>query len=166
MAATYEPIASVTLASAAPSVTFSSIPQGFQDIVVRCFALSARVTPVSGFVFRFNSDSATNYSTTRIGGSGSSAFSDRQTSTALPAVQVAGTTFGNFTPISLQLMSYSSTNVYKTGLINSDVVQNLVTRGVLLWRSTAAVTSITLLEEAAGNFAVGSTFSLYGIQAA
>ena len=72
---TYTPIASQTLGSAAASVTFSSIPQGYTDLVIvgNC-GISNTGTTLS---LRFNGDTGTNYSETTISGNGSTAVSSR-----------------------------------------------------------------------------------------
>jgi len=61
MPATYEPIATTTLGSAAATITFSSIPATYTDLVI-VFAgtATANLNPLMSF----NSDSGTNYSTT------------------------------------------------------------------------------------------------------
>lgn len=62
-------------------------------------------------------------------------------------------------------MNYANTNVYKTGLGSVQSTQWDSTKTVGLWRSTAAITSVTYFTTGA-NFTVGSTFSIYGIKAA
>jgi hypothetical protein len=58
---TYEAIATQTLGSAAASVTFSSIPGTYTDLVIVCTPL--RVTAgAEELVFQFNSDTGSNYS--------------------------------------------------------------------------------------------------------
>ena len=75
---TYTPIATQTLGSAAASVTFSSIPQGYTDLVV--VIGSATFSANSSLYFQYNGDTGANYSSTRLTGNGSSASSSRTTS--------------------------------------------------------------------------------------
>jgi hypothetical protein len=60
MATTYEPIATTTLGTAAASITFSSIPATYTDLrlVVMCKLLAHQL-----LMFRFNSDTGSNYLT-------------------------------------------------------------------------------------------------------
>lgn len=160
MAATYTPIASITLGAEASSVTFSSIPQTYTDLIlVGNYSLSGDIS-VS---VRFNSDTGTNYSTTRLLGNGSTASSARTSSATSTNFNIANVTVT--TTISntiLHIMNYSNTTTYKTtiGRANqSDSGTNIFTG---LWRSTAAITSITLLTSS-GTVSSGSTFNLYGI---
>ena len=165
MPATYEPIASATLGSTAASHTFSSIPGTFTDLVIVAVVQSNRSGSVDGGCIQFNSDTGSNYSITRLAGSGTAASSDRQTSATSPIVRIAGDSASAATPVIYQIQSYASTSVFKTGLVTSSESLTLITKGVLLWRSTSAITSVTLFPEVGPNFKAGSTFSLFGIKA-
>ncbi len=165
--ATYEPIATTTLSSAAASVTFSSISGSYTDLVV----VGSIKTGANTYqpILRFNGDSGSNYSSTAIAGSGSAASSNRHTNQngiyANPGPGVG--TAGNFWPWIMQVQNYTNTNVNKTVLHRFNNAESYVVAGVGLWRNTAAITSITLVAEAGSNdFQSGSTFTLYGIKAA
>lgn len=163
MPATYEPIATTTLSTAASTITFSSIPATYTDLrLVFCPIGSTSNYPY----LRFNSDSGSNYSLTRLQGDGSSATSSRQsnqTETFLLNDSLVTTT-----PylITLDIFSYAgSTN--KTTLIENSQDRNgsgSVRRMVSLYRSTSAISTILLYVDS-GNFAVGTTATLYGIKA-
>lgn len=162
---TYEPIASQTLGSAAASVTFSSIPQGYTDLVL----VGSIKTGANTYqpILRFNGDSGSNYSSTVVAGDGSSASSNRHTNQngiyANPGPGVG--TAGNFWPWIIQIQNYANANVNKTVLHRFNNSQSYVVAGVGLWRNTTAITSITLVAEAgSSDFQSGSTFSIYGIQ--
>ena len=173
MPATYEPIASQTLGSSASSVTFSSISGTFTDLI-----LVADVTPATGlfsFMLRINSDTGSNYSATSLYGDGSGAYSVRRTSsTYLLMSESASTQNGSRSIYQVHLQSYANTNVNKTVLGVASIPGATVERQVGLWRSTAAITSLTInnLWGTAATSAIGSdigsgsTFALYGIKAA
>ena len=161
---TYTPIASQTLGSAAASVTFSSIPQGYTDLVL----VGSIKTGANAYqpILRFNGDSGSNYSSTVVAGDGSIASSNRHTNQngiyGNPGPGVG--TAGNFWPWIIQIQNYANANVNKTVLHRFNNSQSYVVAGVGLWRNTTAITSITLVAEAGSNdFQSGSTFSLYGI---
>ena len=79
MPTTYEPIATTTLGSAQATITFSSIPSTYTDLVVVVSALdSNNATPQ----LQFNNDTATNYSNTSLNGNGTTAASTRNSNTA------------------------------------------------------------------------------------
>ena len=66
----------------------------------------------------------------------------------------------------VSINNYSNATTYKTVLWR-DNSNTYVAAQAGLWRSTSAITSITLsTNSSATNFASGSTFSLYGILAA
>lgn len=164
MASTYEPIATTTLGSAANTITFSSIPSTYTDIVAIIVGTSD--TTLSHRI-QFNSDTGTNYSNTWINGNGGSANSGRTTSDGTGirfASQVSGvsSTIPYFSKI--DIFSYAG-STYKTVLGSTANDQNGtgdVFNMVGLWRSTAAITTIkfTLVS---GNYNAGTVFTLYGI---
>jgi hypothetical protein len=158
---TYVALATQTLGTAASSVTFSSISQGYTDLKL---VMNASYSSEDYTCFQFNGDTATNYSETPIVGNGSSVSSGRAANRAFIFTQaVAGTSV----PFMVQsnFMNYSNSTTYKTVLSRSDCASRDVTASVGLWRSTAAITSIKVYGLTGANFQVGSTFSLYGIAA-
>jgi hypothetical protein len=163
--ATYEPIATTTLNSNQGTVTFSTISGSYTDLILICDAKGASAQSVR---MQFNSDTATNYSTANlyanIGGSpdnGSARYTS-ENSIRTSYVQNGLSTTDFLTSI-IHLQNYSNTTTYKTILSRSAQAANLT---VGLWRSTSAITSISLFPAASVNFISGSTFTLYGIAAA
>lgn len=157
---TYVALATQTLGSPVSSVTFSSIPQGYTDLEL--VVSSANATANSTIFIVINGDSGSNYSFTYLNGDGGSATSGR----------VANLTFGvlgdHSTGVSTnfgKFMNYSNTTTNKTWLYRGGQASYVTSAGVNLWRSTAAITSITLTTTSGRNFAVGSTFTIYGIAA-
>ncbi len=162
---TYTKIASTTLGSAAASVTFSSIPSTYTDLVlVMNYFSTASEWPM----IQFNSDTATNYSFTEMYGNGTSAASLRQSSingiwVGYGAYSPAGST--NPGTIIINIQNYSNTTTNKTTLSRSNST-NGVEATVGLWRNTAAINTIVLKHQTATTYIAGSTFNLYGITAA
>ncbi len=161
---TMTPIATNTLSSASATVTFSNIPQNYTDLFL---ATSVKWTGSgdSSFGIRFNSDSGSNYSITRFYGNSSGAGTDRSSNaTSSRGGQLDAT---NFSANFAHIMNYSNSTTYKTLIWRSNISTSTVFTAVSLWRSTSAITSIDLgYFDAAGNWASGTTFTLYGIKAA
>jgi hypothetical protein len=69
-------------------------------------------------------------------------------------------------------MNYSNTTTYKTALIKTRSAEGgwtnaaELTSFIGLWRSTAAITSVSIGANNSKSLPVGCTFSLYGIAAA
>lgn len=158
MTTAWVPLATITLDSAASSVTFSSIPQGYRDLTV-----VARRTVSSGSnseKFYLNGDKTNNnYSRILMYGTGSGS-----------GVSVAGlnsstitiSTTENIT--TYQLMDYSATNKHKVFLYRNDRALDPfkgTLAGAHRWSSNNAVNSIEIDAEN-NTYAIGSTFSLYG----
>ncbi len=158
---TMTPIATQTLSSTTQTVTFSSIPSTYTDLVI---VANGNATNSVNVLFRFNGDTGSNYSVTYVYGDGTSAGGYRDTN-------YTGGFGGNFYTTGRQysiinIMNYSNSTTYKTFLTRANWgANNEVTASVSLWRNTAAVTSISMTTNLNG-FATGTTFTLYGVKAA
>jgi hypothetical protein len=160
---TYEAIATfTTTTSVTTSYTFSSIPGTYTDLVLICNLKATSGN--SSLVARFNGDGGSNYSVTQMYGNGTSAFSQRLSSQTEVYLSYSGFPTATFAPTIVNIMNYSNTTTNKSFVSRSGYAAAYVDASVGLWRSTAAISSITLY---AGNaFDTGCTFSLYGIKAA
>lgn len=158
--ATKIPLATTTLSSSQSSVTFSSINGSYTDLVL---VATGTATTSTGANVQFNSDTASNYSVTRLLGDASSASSNRSTTQTSITVCYNGnwttTSTANFI---VHINNYSNSSTYKTLLSRGSRGDSGADAIVGLWRSTTAITSLTF-NTAAGSFASGSTFTLYGI---
>jgi hypothetical protein len=166
MALTGDPIASITLVSSAASVTFSGIPQTYTDLfLVATFGISANA---DGTRVQYNGDTATNYSNTFLTGNGSAAGSQRETNQASYRAfgSVVGPIAGAVQMGTLNIASYANTNVNKVAFATYSGAGGEVTRGVGLWRSTAAITSLRLFNINGSTFTASSTFDLYALRGA
>jgi hypothetical protein len=154
---TYTPIATTTTSASAGPVTFSSIPSTYTDLIL----VISGVQATSGTVrIQFNGDTASNYSRTDLYGDGSAAASYRESNqTYINFISLQTTQSNSITHI----MNYSNTATYKTALTRYNTpTSGVVAAGVLLWRSTAAISTITLTNTSN----VTATLTLYGIAAA
>ena len=168
-AVTYTPIATNTLSSAASSVTFSSIPGTYKDLVLVSVVTCA--TDSANQRMTVNGDSSSLYSTTRISGNGSTAASGRYSGLAyflLTGGAINPPSTNGSQIIITNFMNYSNTTTYKTILVKGSNATGSTYPGVEynveLYRSTNAISSFTLSTDAA-NFNSGCTFTLYGIGA-
>jgi hypothetical protein len=164
MPATYEPIATTTLGSAAADITFSSISGSYTDLrlVFEGLAVSAGVN----IYCQVNGDTATNYSHTRLTGNGSAASSSRGSSLNYMRFSDGGSPqTGNTSLTKVDFMNYSNTTTFKTAINRADNANRGTDAVVNLWRSTAAITSIKFYLSS-GDIASGAIATLYGIKAA
>ena len=151
---TYTAIASITLGSSASSVTFSSIPQDYRDLVL---VFSGEGSVFASYEILLNED-ASNGSQVYMRGDGSSPFSttDAKLSWLFGAQQ---------TTAILQVFDYSATDKHKSTLQRSGNPADFVYAAVGRYASTSAITSIEIGDVGSATFAAGSTVSLYGIEA-
>ena len=156
---TMTPIATNTLTTAASTITFSSIPQNYTDLIL---VTSNTSTAGLGGVYldQINGDTATNYSHTKLYGTGSAAASDSNSADTAVNIGLTNSTQSDNT---FQFMNYSNSTTYKNVLARGNSASGQVRASIVLWRSTAAITSFRL---SGVTFAIGSTFTLYGIKAA
>jgi hypothetical protein len=159
---TYTALANITLGSTASSVSFSSIPSSFRDLVVIIKAGAATGSP--NFQLSLNGDTTNaNYSATQMSGSGSvvdgSAFLTGQSRFINYYGYLETDLHGTYV---VNIMDYSATDKHKTYLSRASHADNGVAAVASRWANTAAVTSVLLTPEGQ-SFASGSTFALYGI---
>jgi hypothetical protein len=171
MPATYDKIEAQTLGSAASSVTFSTIPSTYTDLVLVINTRSSSTSASDTKLYvNFNGDTGSNYSQTFLFGNGSTAGSSRASNQAfIYAGDISATGGSSYTGLStvvLQVQNYSNATTNKTMLSRVASPNVFVEAVVGLWRNTAAITSISLDLESTPQFIVGSTFTLYGIKAA
>ena len=162
---TYTPIATTTLGSNTADYTFSSISGSYTDLIVVCSNFTN--TTQNTLCLRFNSDTGSNYSWTTL--SAFTSVSSLRTTNDSRGVALGGyveglsaTTPGVYIG---QVMNYSNSTTYKTCLGRGSNSANDVESIVGLWRSTAAITSITV-RPSGGLMKTGTVLSLYGIAAA
>jgi len=163
---TYVALATNTLGSAAASVTFSSISGAYTDLVL-VIQTGADSSAVAELQVQVNGDTGSNYSRTRLTGSGSAAASSRASSVAfMRFTGIAYLPNGNLDcNVLVNFMNYANTTTYKTVLSRLNHPAAEVNATVNLWSSTSAITSI-LIYPSTNNFKAGSTFQLFGIAAA
>jgi hypothetical protein len=153
---TYVALDTKTVGTAVSSVTFTSIPQGYTDLVLVFNGFSASAGSSS---LRFNGDSGSNYSYTNLKGNGSTATSARGSNNTLGYI---GEIYNSQTVTIINIQNYSNATTYKTTISRSNNAGNATSAWVSLWRSTAAITSLEFLS--GDTLQVGSTFTIYGIK--
>jgi hypothetical protein len=162
-------IATTTLSSAQSSIDFTSIPQTYTHLQIRGIGRNTVVNTDDNITVRFNSDSGSNYSFHYLVGDGAAAASSGAATQTLiipfrvPGGSSAANTFGAGV---LDILDYSNTNKFKTTRSITGHDQNGSGSVWLFsgnWRSTSAITSISLFYS--GNtLAANTTFALYGIK--
>jgi hypothetical protein len=165
---TYDLIASNVLGTAVTSVSFSSIPATYRDLIlVMEIDLTSTFDGFRTLSLRFNGDTGSNYNRVLMEGNGSSAISGSATnSTSLALAGNNSRTDDATNPtFIIQLMDYSATDKHKTILSRKNQAARTTVAQASRWASTSAINEITVdvTQPDPTNFAVGSTFYLYGI---
>jgi len=165
------PIAMVNVGSAgSASVSFTSIPSTYKHLQLRVFARGTQSVANNYFQVQFNGDTASNYYGAHwLKGDGSSVTAGADGAANVIYVERmvgASTAASIFSTNTIDLLDYSSTAKFKTlrnlgGFDSNGAGQVLFTSG--LWRSTSAITSISITPSA-NDFAQYSQFALYGIK--
>lgn len=165
---TYDLIEEKVLGTATASVTFSSIPNTYKDLVLELALVRTDRSGTDDWVMlRINGDTGSNYSKTYLFGTGSSVGSGRDTNQSnvvfTENMPTANTTAGVFGTASSNFMSYANTNVNKTMITRSSASSSVVAASVTLWRSTSAINTLLLYPQYGPNFVSGCVFRLWGI---
>lgn len=173
--ASFESIATATVSGSSGAVTFSSIPSTFKHLQIRFKARQDQAgrSDLADFWVTFNGDTATNYShhSFRNNGSASSQSGTSIAYMVVPNALTRGASASNTFGFGIiDILDYASTTKNKTLRYfgGADAVSS-IDFGMALssgnWRSTSAITSITLTEQTGfGNIIATSNFALYGIK--
>jgi hypothetical protein len=158
---TWVPIGTTTAGASTSTVTFSSFG-GYTDLVLICAAAPASAG--QAIIARFNSSTAT-YAWIQMFVSGSTLASNSGTSNQTKLLNNCDSASGLFGASLTWIPNYNNASYWKqtqsrTGGTNQGVMWSNST-----WQG-GAITTITLTDEAGGNFRQGSTFTLFGILAA
>lgn len=166
-------ISSQTLGSSAATVTFSSIPATYTDLVLRVSARTDFASLVDTIGIKFNG-ATTNYSDTNINTNSSSGSGGSSRATGLAyingfrAADGSTATSSTFSSAEFYIPSYTASQAKPMSEFN--VSENNDTTAYIsavagLWNNTAAITSIVLNSINSANFVTGSSFYLYGLKA-
>lgn len=170
MANTYQLIASSVLTTTTASVTFSSIPQTYSDLVVRMIARTNTADTNVNVYLRVNNDSTTNYSSTSMSFYGSSQNYNQNINRSQldngPWASGANLDANGFASNTVYIANYTNSldkqiSVFG-GLFNQSTSQAWAIDESGLYRGTSPITSIQL-PPYSGSYVAGSSFYLYGL---
>lgn len=156
MTPTYIPLATITLGGSQSTVTFSSIPATYRDLVL---VFEGTVSTFVNVLVSANGDTSNVYTRVQMTGNGSTASSSSGTHPGLymvfggPSERV----FANMT-----ILDYAQTNKHKSALSRGHTSGSEIAARALRWPSTTAINSLAVTAQT-GNFLTGSNFSLFGI---
>jgi len=166
MANTYTLIQAQTLASSQASVTFSSIPATYTDLVLR-HSIRATTTNVQTYI-KINTSTASQ-SVTLLLSDGSGVYTYRNPD--YPAEWIAykstsGNTANTFGSGEIYIPNYTVAQnkpFSSVSVTENNASDAFIGIGAKLWSNTAAITSLEIYGQS-GDLALGSSFYLYGIK--
>ena len=171
MASSRTLIESQTLGSAAASVTFSSIPATYTDLVIKASVRTDRGGAFDNIMITFNGNSSAIYSETRLQGDGAAVTSSTGSannnlfSTAINGDTAKASSFGIY---ELYIPSYTASQnkpMGDTGAQETNLDTPVYSGArAFLFRSTTAISSITFTPLNGPNFKSTSSFYLYGLR--
>ena len=151
-------------------LAFSNISQTYQDLMIVANSRNTSASALGYPYVRLNDDASSLYSDTDLVGNGTSATSSRNSTGGVGRVGVepsGSSTSGIYGTLIIHILNYANTSTFKTILSRSaaDLNGSGETRLLAtLYRSTSGISSIRISDEIGGNFASGSTWTLYGIR--
>lgn len=159
-------IASSTVgAGGAATISFSSIPSTYTDLVLKC-SLRGTSAVVTDYIYFSYNGSTTSFTARFLEGSGSAAGSYTSPARMAGGENGSTSTASSFSNLDIYIPNYAgSTN--KSASIDS-VSENNATAAYMelvasLWSNTSAINQVTLTP-AAGTFVQYSTAYLYGVK--
>ena len=168
MAATYTLIEAKTLSNAVTSITFTSIPQTYTDLLIKASTRNTASNSSGLNLFLNSASPGGEYLEKRVYGTGSAVGSDTGNTGISITSQGGGggytaNTFGNTEFYIPNYTSSKSKSVLADGVSENNATATLMMLTAGLRNNTAAVTSV-ILEAYETTFVSGSTFYLYGIK--
>ncbi len=166
MATTYTLIASTTLSSAQSSISFTSIPSTYTDLIVKVSGRLTRATTGGAVVVAFNG-STSSFSIRSLYGAGSATGSGTTPSNFVGYWDGANETANTFSNFEMYIPNYSSSNnkSFSVDVVDeNNATEAYATMVAGLWANSTAINSIAFTDNSAGNFAQYSTAYLYGIK--
>lgn len=167
----YTKISETVLSGTQASVTFSSIPQTFRSLRIETTTRGDFASGSIAWGLRFNSDASALYNFQQViinGTSVTASQAQSETRGYLGEISANTATANCASEHVITIHNYTGTSFFKQAVSLMNMVTSVGASGLhvreigTLWRSTAAITSITLLPDS-GNFVSGSTFTLYGM---
>lgn len=151
---TYKPLATVTLTSNGQSVTFSSIPSNYKDLVV---VASGTMSSQNYMGLQFNG--STSYDEIAM-----AAYSSTWESFSGTRTHARGFLGENESVTTWEIYDYSATDKFKAVINRGNGGTTSISSYMSRWNSTDPITSITVEEASVGVVNSGTIISLYGIE--
>ena len=161
---TYTLLDSSVLTSEVATVTFSSIPSTYRDLVV--IAVCSPTVYAGDFAIKFNGDTGTNYNWVFMNGSASVTSGAQSGVSRLKLQGQSDPQADDVNFVKIDILDYAQTDKHKSLLSrfnSTDGGAVVATAG--RWASTSAINSLTFYMQDGDNFNIGGTFYLYGIEA-
>lgn len=161
MTATYRALANFTVTTNTATITFSSIPNTFRDLVL---VIEGTVTTPANKIIRFNSDSGSNYPWIYMSANGSTPSGSTNTSTSVLTEAIAAMNVSEKLFTRIDIMDYSATDKHKICLIRGGRSGAGIDGIVCRWANTSsAISTISCSLNNSASYQSGTTFALYGI---
>jgi hypothetical protein len=159
---TYVALDKKTVDGTVSTITFSSIPATYTDLVIVSNYGNDSAGNYAIRVGNGSVDTGSNYSRTCFYGTGSAPGSFPESNQTYLNLGNSNTsiTCNSIT----QFNNYANTTTFKSFLDRSNATSATLSLNACLWRSTNAINTIQLFSPTSSNFLAGSTFSLYGIK--
>ena len=165
----YESIATATGTGSSGVITFSSIPSTYKHLELRAIARNTGSSNEAIYL-RFNGDTGANYSLHFLRGNATNVVASAQINYNQAGLYWAmGMPFTTnlVGPNVTSILDYANTDKFKT-IRALDGFDNSASGAIELisgaWRSTSAITSITLTANSGVSFTTNTHFALYGIK--
>lgn len=155
----YTPIASQTLASDTATITFSSIPNTYRDLILTVTGKVA--TNLARPFFRINNDSGNNYVVVTMEALASGSYDYTSSLSYFAVADNTALTLDRTFYVENNFIDYANTGKWKN-VSGFQASLEGASKTSSRWSSTSAINRIDIFPSS-GNFRAGSVFALYGV---
>jgi hypothetical protein len=164
MATTYELINKTILTGTQATVTFSSIPNTFTDLLLKISSKSDLIHASGGSAIEVKLNGTAYSSALRLESNGSTVASNTFQYINAQPDNFTANTFGNTDIYIPNYLSTTNKSISADSVGENNATLTANSFNALLYTVTAAITSVSLNTISGFNFVSGSSFYLYGIK--
>ena len=160
---TYDAIKTYTFATNGTTLSWTSIPNTYTDLVLIAYVKNTAGNNYEAFI-TYNGDSGANYSQSFVLNYNAALQAGQNLN--INQIRPIKSGAAQWSSNQINIMDYAATNKYKTSIGRTGDGTFATWLGNGMWMSTSAINRIDITAESGSSFVAGTKFDLYGIASA